>query len=425
MNSFVVRQGIKDREDNLIGYEILFQNDGDNLYNASNDAMAADTIADFLMQNNDKIFDGKVIFMTFTPSLLFRNTPKIFEPDSLVIQIEDNILVHPLANAMIQKYQKAGYHFAINDFQFAPRYFSMMEFVDYFKIDVRGKQEGAARISLSNIIRMTQGFKKKCIAVGVDTKEDYDLAIELKADYLEGTYMSDATMAKTSKVDYLQGNFFQLVVSVTKDEPDLMEVELIISRDAYLSYALLKLVNSAYFAFRKKISSIRQALVTLGITQLKQWVYLLSLKDQSDSSSEEILRMSFLRATFCSKLVKYIHDFPLSGGDAYIMGMFSTLDYMVDAPMEEILDGIPILEEIKDGILHKEGKCSQLLDLVMNYEKADWQKISMLSEDLGIPKNVIAQVYFDCVEEVNQIWKSLTSNYDRGESPEAPVQPET
>lgn len=251
--------------------------------------------------------------------------------------------------------------------------------------------------------------------MGVDTKEDYELAMELNADYLEGTYIAAATKNKTNKMDYLEGNFFQLVVSVTKDEPDLAEVEEIISRDAYLTYALLKMVNSAYFAFRKKLSSIRQALVTIGITQLKQWVYLMSLKDKSDEGSQEILKISFLRATFCSKLTKYVADFSFSASDAYIMGMFSTLDFMVDAPMEEILQEIPIADEIKEAILNKTGKCGQLLELVIYYEKADWQNITKLSSALGIPKNAIAQIYFDCVEEVNLIWNSLTSGYEEDE----------
>lgn len=418
MNNLVVRQAIKDREDNVVGHEILFQNEKDELYNSGNDSMAADTIANFLMQNNDKIFSGLVIFMTFTPSLLFRNTPKMFEPESLVIQLEDNVLIHPLSTVMIQKYQKMGYKFAINDFQFAPRYFSMMEYVDYIKVDVRGKYKESDKVSLANIVRMTQGFKKRLVATGIETKEDYELAIELKADFLEGTYISDATIAKSSKVEYLEGNFFQLVVAVTKEEPDLAEIEEIVSRDAYLSYALLKMVNSAYFAFRKKVSSIRQAVVTLGISQLKQWVYLLSARERTDGSSEEILKVSFLRATFCLKLSKFIKDLPCSPSDAYMMGMFSTLDYMVDAPMEEILQNIPILMEIKEAILNKTGLCGSLLNLVLCYEKADWKSITRIALELDIPKNAIAQIYFDSVEEVNTIWDSLTSSVEYGETDE-------
>lgn len=36
-------------------------------------------------------------FITFTPNLLEKDIPKMFRADSLVIQIEDNILVHPVS----------------------------------------------------------------------------------------------------------------------------------------------------------------------------------------------------------------------------------------------------------------------------------------------------------------------------------------
>lgn len=86
MNNYVVRQPVKDRDDQVIGNEVMFQLGDDALYNSSEDHMAAGTIANFFMQNNEKIYDGKLIFATFTPSLLFRNTPKIFESSKLIIQ---------------------------------------------------------------------------------------------------------------------------------------------------------------------------------------------------------------------------------------------------------------------------------------------------------------------------------------------------
>ena len=53
------------------------------------------------------------------------------------------------------------------------------------------------------------------------------------------------------------------------DEPNLYEIDEIISRDVTLTYSLLKLVNSAFFALRTKVTSVRQALAILGIKQLK------------------------------------------------------------------------------------------------------------------------------------------------------------
>lgn len=411
MNKYVVRQPIKTPEGDIYGYEILFQTDGQELYNSTDDAMAADTISSFLMQNTDKIFTDKQVFITFTPRLLFRNTPQIFDNQQLVIQIEDNILINPLANVLIKRYRSQGYSFAINDFQFSPRHFSMMEYVDYIKVKVKYTGNEKDRTALENILKMAGGFKKKTIATGVDTKEDYDLAISMDVDFIEGSYMAEALKSRSEKMDYLQGNFFQLVVEVTKDEPDVEMIETIISRDASLSFALLKLVNSAYFALRRQTSSIRQAIMTLGIGQLKQWIYLLSMKE-GDKGNEEVLRLSFLRANFCGKLAQHTKMLPISSNEAYMMGMFSTLEYMVNSPLEEILNEIPIRYEIKDALLKQEGVCGLLYQLMLSYEKADWNRINEFAKDLQIPPNVIAQIYFDCVEEVNGIWKSLTTAWE-------------
>ncbi len=415
MDRYVTRQPIKAlKEDRIIGYEVLFQKDYDALYN-STDVAAADTIAGFLMQNTERIFQDKLTFVTFTPSLLFRNTPKIFDKDKLIIQIEDHVMIHPLSPAIIKRYRTEGYIFAINDFQFSPKYFTMLDYVSYIKVDISNKHEGRERVSLSNLINTMKGFDKKCIATGVNTKEDYELAMEVGADYAEGSYVAEAMARKVKRMEFLEGNFFQLVVEVSKDEPDIEQIEKVISHDAALSYALLKIVNSAYFALRRRVSSIRQALVTMGISQLKQWVYLLSFNNdyESDESREAMLKLSFLRANYAMVLSDHIKDLPIIRSEVYMMGMFSTLQYMIDAPLEEILEEVPVAQEIKDALLKQEGICGSLYKLILSYENADWKAVKSLSNELGIPSSLLAQTYMDCVETVNEIWEGVVSNVDR------------
>ncbi len=415
MDRYVTRQPIKAlKEDRIIGYEVLFQKDYDALYN-STDVAAADTIAGFLMQNTERIFQDKLTFVTFTPSLLFRNMPKIFDKDKLIIQIEDHVMIHPLSPAIIKRYRTEGYIFAINDFQFSPKYFTMLDYVTYIKVDISNKHEGRERVSLNNLINTMKGFDKKCIATGVNSKEDYELAMEVGADYAEGSYVAEAMARKVKRMEFLEGNFFQLVVEVSKDEPDIEQIEKVISHDAALSYALLKIVNSAYFALRRRVSSIRQALVTMGISQLKQWVYLLSFNNdfESDESREAMLKLSFLRANYAMVLSDHIKDLPIIRSEVYMMGMFSTLQYMIDAPLEEILEEVPVAQEIKDALLKQEGICGSLYKLILSYENADWKAVKSLSNELGIPSSLLAQTYMDCVETVNEIWEGVVSNVDR------------
>ena len=80
MDKCIVRQTIKDLKNDVVtGYELLIQLDADSLYNSSSDSAAANAIISFLTENSSRIFNEKKTFMTFTPSLLFRNTPKIFD----------------------------------------------------------------------------------------------------------------------------------------------------------------------------------------------------------------------------------------------------------------------------------------------------------------------------------------------------------
>ena len=172
----------------------------------------------------------------------------------------------------------------------------------------------------------------------------------------------------------------------------------------------------SYFALRKKTSSIRQALVTLGISQLRQWVYLLSIKDdERNAASDEVLKLSFLRATFMSALVEYMKTREIIRSEAYLIGMFSTMDYIIDAPLEELLEDIPLPDVARDALVDHTGIGGALFDMVLCYEQADWKRLRQYTSQFNIPANVIAQVYMDSVEEVNEIWDNLSSDVERPE----------
>ena len=94
--------------------------------------------------------------------------------------------------------------------------------------------------------------------------------------------------------------------------------------------------------------------------------------------------------------------------------MFSTLEYLIDAPLEEILAEIPVPEEVKAALLRREGKAGQLFELALCYERADWNGVAAATEALGIPASLLTGTYFACVDEVNTTWSQLTSPRPEG-----------
>jgi len=423
---YIVRQPIRDAAGNTLGHEILYhganQAFSSDSSTSSAEFAAANTIYNFLTDNSPKVLKGTLNFMTFTTMLLMKKTPRLFDKNDLVIQIDDAVIIHSLSMHLVQQYVKEGYRIAVNDFQFTPRYLALLDDIHFIKINAKT----ASEITIRNTVEIAHSMNIKCIVTNIDDLHLYQRATALGADGLEGPYVADKLTTRAHSSAYIQSNFFRLMVAVTKDEPNVEEIEQMIAADASLSYGLLKMVNSAYFALRHRATTITQAIMTLGLGQLKQWIYLLSAsnaENEVSSGSEEFLKRSFMRANFCSELMNYAQDMPISKSEAYLMGMFSTLNYLIDAPMEEILAEVPVADEIKEALLQHSGRCGKLYDLVLSYESANWEQITKLAEELGIPDNMMTSVYFICMENVNTLWEQLTHPSpqqlpSRGEKPQ-------
>ena len=118
--------------------------------------------------------------------------------------------------------------------------------------------------------------------------------------------------------------------------------------------------------------------------------------------------MSFMRASLLQQPDELCerHAHLQAGGISD--GDVSTLNYLIDAPLEEILEQIPLCAEAKEGLLHHTGRCGMLYDLALSYERANWARIDELAEGLGIPTNLLTSLYFSCMEEVNRVWNEIT-----------------
>lgn len=403
MEPYIVRQTILNQNQKAVGYEILYSDENSSIMQ-DNDTTAANAIENFLSSmDSENFIGGKTAYMTFTRKLLAKNIPRLFDTNKLVIQIEDTLITNPMSHALVTKFKQAGYKVAVIDFEFSPRYFGVLDIVDYIKVNFRNYNDS----SLENIVRIGKSFGKSIIAYNIECAEAYERAVIYGCTAFQGSYVSEKTPAQLQKSKFLHGSFMMLMVAVNRDEPDVDEIEEIVSRDVSLTYALLRLVNSAYFALRNRAKSVKQALVILGLGQLRQWIYLLSFKTDDGNVPDEIIKLSFLRASFTSELLDFSDDMTISRSEAYLMGMFSTLGKLMDCPLSEVLSPLPISDEIKNALISHEGRAGMLFDTVLAYENADWHRMKSLADELGIPETIITEKYCECVESVNRTWNML------------------
>lgn len=409
MDTYIVRQPIMNREQKVEAYEAVYRQDSSTMYN-QRDSRVADAIVSFFSSaDGSQFLDGKEVFLTFTPNLLMQNVPHLFNEKKLIIQVADDVLVHPQAKEILRRYEEKGFRMALLDFEFNKRCLDILPMIDFMKVDFSDPNNSMVQTKLT----IAREYGMKTIACNVNTGELRDKALELNFDYFQGKSVADIVRSKVRKVEHLKTNFFRLMAEISKSVPEFDEIARIVSMDVTLTFSLLRMVNSAYFALPNRIKDVKQALTILGLGQLRHWIYLLSFSSDG-GIADELIKTSFLRATFCQELSQYVPGFPVKRSDAYLMGMFSILDVLLQVDITDAVRNLPIAEEIKDALVGNPGKCGSLLQLCIAYENGEWSRMGRLAEELQIPVNVIAQKYLETLEYVTETWDELTKPFFKG-----------
>lgn len=405
MNTYIVKRPIISKAQTVEAYEIVYRQDSNSLYN-SDDNGAANTILNFITHASAHNFwGGKQVFLPFTPNLLMNNVQEMFSPEHIIIQLDESLLIHKGAVNKLHEMRAQGYRMALSDFDFDVRHLGILPCIDYLRVNFSNPEE--TKKEMQNTISIARKLGKKTVAYNVNTLEARGKALVYGFDYYQGESIAEMMKTKIHGQEKLQSTFYLLMREVMQKTPDFGEIERIISVDINMTYSLLKIVNSAYFGLRNKVTEVRQALTILGLAQLKKWVYLMSFVPDG-GLREELVKTSFLRATFCQRLAAITPNFSATESDAYLLGMFSTLDVLLNVPSFDELEDLPMSDAVREALLKHTGQCGALLELCLAYEKGRWSKMNLCAQSLNVPEFRITDVYYESVEDVNKIWTDLT-----------------
>ena len=80
------------------------------------------------------------------------------------------------------------------------------------------------------------------------------------------------------------------------------------------------------------------------------------------------------------------------------VGLLSLMDAILEIPMREVLEGIPIDDDAKIVLLEDRGPLSPVYELMLAVEAGAWPRIVALSSELGIDQDFIAQSQWNAME---------------------------
>ncbi|PNH89591.1 histidine kinase [Vibrio diazotrophicus] len=391
--SYIARQPILDSDRKTFGYELLFRDGPKNTFpEIDPDKATSRLLSDHFLSTHYQTLGNHVGFVNFPYQSLVNLVPTLFPSDSLVVEVlEDCEPTSELLDA-IKKMAKQGYRIALDDFVPSKEWQPFLPYVSFIKFDIRIVPIAKAGLFISKL----RGSKIKFLAEKVETYDEFEQAKKAGFDYFQGYFFSKPELIQRKALQPSFLTIVQLCKEIAKEEIDYKELESLIARDLSLSYKLLTFVNSSAIV-SSKIQSFKQALVYLGEKRLRQFISLVAIASTDSSKPNYLYGLSIQRARFCQ--LAWCKGGQRSDADlAFLTGMFSLLDCLLDQPLESIVELIPIDEAVKLALTKGEGALGKILSLSKSYEHADWEQVSELGISLELSDEVLSQCYDEALQ---------------------------
>ena len=401
MEFFAARQPIFDIKKSVYAYELLFRDSLDNVFpQGMDDNEATSKIIEGLQFNLglDTLTHNKPAFINFTHDTLLERYPLLLPKEQVVVEILETVKPGKKLLEACQELKSKGYVLALDDYEHQEVWKHFYPLVDIIKIDYKL----TTLDEIKYIIEAIQDFPHiKLLAEKVENYDEFNQAVELGFCYFQGYFFSKPEVIQSRHLTPSHTAIANLMSELSSPAPDMNKSAHVFETDVNLSFKLLRYAQSPLFKRQSEISNIKQAVVMLGQDELRRFASLMFSAQFSHDKPEELTAMSLLRARFCESLAQLPNQTE-DKSCAFLVGLLSLLDAMLDAELTELLDKLPLSDKIKDALCEDKGMLSQYLHLVAAFERADWERAQQISTELKIDWDNASLQYKLSLEWVDQ-----------------------
>jgi c-di-GMP phosphodiesterase len=368
---FLARQPILDRNHDLVAYELLFRNAETGPARITSDLSAtASVIAHASQLGIEAVIGDLRGFVNVDAAVLMSDMFEFLPREKIVLEIVETMKVTPDILVRIAELKEAGHAFALDDvIADTDDVQQLMPYIDIIKCDVRD-------MPLSALLKLAPQFKmagKKLLAEKVETQEQFQRCLDLGFDYFQGYHFARPAILSGKKLSPSQMAVMRLLSLLMADADDAA-IEHAIKQDVSLGINLLRLVNTPAIGMRHRITSLSQALVVLGRTQLQRWlqIMLYAEPDKKGQHMTPLLTLATTRGKLLELLAESLHPGARHVADtAFTVGIMSLMDTLFGVSMHDILKQIPAIDEVADALLARKGFHGDLLKLAEYLERIE------------------------------------------------------
>ncbi|MEA2150112.1 MAG: hypothetical protein QOD69_1942 [Solirubrobacteraceae bacterium] len=354
------RRPVLDRTLRTVGYEIMFHEPP-----SSPPVLPADLVA-----------TRHPAYIDVQPQDLLDDAPLPLDPSSVVLELAAGGFVDDRVLARLRQLRAQGFRLVLCDAGGRPGPEPLLDHVDDVKLDVLrlGHHE-----TLAALERM-RGTGRRMIVEGVDSEDAFEVFRDAGFDLFQGLFYQRPNLDRGATLPVGHGAALGALCQLQLRGGDFDALEQIIRRDVALSYRLLRHVNSAFMGLPRTVGSIRDALMLLGTRSVRQWAVALVLSGL-DQPPNALLSTALVRARTCELVLGTYEEEVAAHG--YTAGMFSLLDAILGAPIDEILNDLPLSNEIALAITAHEGVAGKALAKTIAYERGEFESPILAGHALG------------------------------------------
>ncbi|WP_113907781.1 EAL and HDOD domain-containing protein [Aliidiomarina celeris] len=398
--SYIARQPILDRQKHVYGYELLFRNSEKNEFPDihPDEATSKLLLQQHLIGDINTVCLGKTAFINFHTNTLLHKFPGFLQKESVWIEVLETVNVSKDLVKACQKASALGYRIALDDHDFDHRWEELLPHISLIKVDIQ--QQPIA--TLAERLTPFKDHNIPLLAERVETESEYQQCRALGFHYFQGYFFERPEIVKRKVLAPQQIILMELLAAIHHPEMNFKHIADIIRNDLSLTYSLLKFVNSAAFNKGREIKDIQHAVAFAGAKEMRKYVALVALANVAKDQPEELIIKSLTRAHFMAELERLTVGESVNN-TCFMAGLLSLLDVLLRTPMQEILERLPMSQEINQAILQRAGRTGRLLRIVEAYEHADWPRLDALSRKMYLTELDIGQCFITASNYCQQL----------------------
>ncbi|MBR7887328.1 HDOD domain-containing protein [Marinomonas sp. A79] len=396
----MAQQPILKHTKEIFGYELLFR--GKDAHNASvsDGEVATSQVLVNLCIGLTKLESQlrKPFFVNMTTELMLSDAFFPIAPDTVYIEIIEGQVLTPDFVEAVKKWRAAGYRFALDDYQFNADYEALLPWVSIIKVDVL---ETPPNERLEEI----KALKAKGLTLLAEKVEDSAMFEQCKLlgfDLFQGYFLQRPEIITGKKIDSATHSAIELVNALQDDNISIESVTSLVERNPKLSYQLLRILNSPVCGISKTVTSIKEAVIFLGLTQLKKWALLITLTS-STSQPKALLKVLLTRARCCQLLAEHARS--TTSDSAFMVGLLSGIDAVFNVEKSIVLSQIALDQIARNAILSHSGEWGAYLKQTLDCEEQNWESIATMT---SAERATLNHAFLDAMLWSENVMQSIT-----------------